>query len=64
MTKTCSCGAAYDLTAWKTLHLVGYERDPPLTLELRNCGLCKSTLGVLIDGRGNYVEAHPDDTPI
>ena len=61
--KRCGCGAEYDEEIWKLLAFIGNQSDPPLALEMRNCGLCKTTLAMLVDADGNYVETHPDDTP-
>lgn len=64
MTKACSCGAVYDLATWELLHLVGVKPDPPVLLEFRDCGICKNTLVMWRDEDGDYMDTHPDDTPI
>ncbi len=45
--KRCSCGEVYDMAAWATLRLVGIqEADEDLSLELRDCAACTSTIAI------------------
>ena len=44
--KRCSCGKVHDAAAWRALPLVGFVRDEVVSLELRNCDACSSTLAI------------------
>lgn len=49
--KPCSCGASFTEDAWEQLKYVGVQpsgMDDVPDLELRNCGVCCSTLAIAV----------------
>jgi len=52
--KVCGCGLRYSIEEWRKLKLVydGHLDESFISsgIELRDCGSCKSTLGLLVPG--------------